>query len=190
MPETPLMSATAARLLVPLVLNPHRVFFQREMERLTSMPLGSVQTALSRLLKDGVANTVVVGGRPGVQVVRDNLFYPELVRIAIKSIGIPEALDATVGKPSLKVRAVSVGVIGSFAKGDFGPGSDMDVLVIGDEARPGAADTALAHLSAMCGRELSCIVIGSDQYRRERDSMSGFIGSVLNDPVIILRGAL
>jgi hypothetical protein len=181
---TPFLSQAAARILIPLTLNPGRIFFQRELERITDESLRGIQQSLMRLVRDSVVDSVTVGGRPGYRINRSNMFYPELVSISLKSIGIPELLDEG------GVRALKVAIIGSFANGEFGDSSDIDVLVIGDEPTSGGADAALRKTSAVIGRELSTIVIGSEQYRDERDRQSGFIGSVLGEPFILLRGEL
>jgi predicted nucleotidyltransferase len=79
-------------------------------------------------------------------------------------------------------------VYGSFAKGNADTSSDLDVLVVGAEPTPGAADAALRDVGTRVGREISVRVVPHAEYLRAANARSGFIGSVLAGPVIALRG--
>jgi predicted nucleotidyltransferase len=180
----PLLSRAVGNVLQVLLLNPTRPYFQRELSRLTGEQYNGVRQALRSLVRDAVVDAAVVGGRPAFRANVANLYYPELQRIAIKSLGVPEALDRG------GVAALKVAVFGSFAKGVAEEGSDLDVLVIGREDEPGAAERSLAGIARRIERQVSVAVYDHERYRREMDDRAGFIHAVASGPVIELRGQL
>jgi len=180
----PLLSRAVTRLLQVLLLNPGRVYFQRELERLTGESLRGVQQGLTRLTGEDLVVAVSMGGRPSYRANEDNPYFLDLQRIAIRSLGIPEALDAA------GVTALKVLVFGSYAKGVAAPGSDLDVLIVGRERTRGDAEQALAPLSEKVGREISVQIYDHARYLEEAAQPASFIASIAAGPTIDLRAAL
>ena len=180
----PLLSRAVTRLLQVLMLNPGRVFFQRELARLTGEPLRGVQQGLARLIGEDVAVAVSMGGRPAYRANEANPFFLDLQRIAIRSLGIPEALDAA------GVTALKVVVFGPYAKGVAAPGSDLDVLIVGRERTRGDAERALASLSEKVGREISIHIYDHARYLEEAAQPASFVAAIAAGPTIDLRGTL
>jgi predicted nucleotidyltransferase len=165
-----------------VALSPERPFFQRELARLTGEPYNGVVQALHRLVRDGLVTTGVVVGKPAFYANRENPYFAEFQRIAIKSLGIAEALD------SAGVVAIKVAVFGSYAKGVAGPQSDVDVFVVGSEPRPGGATAALAEISRKLGHPVNVVVYEHARYLQERDDAASFVAAIANAPVVSLRG--
>jgi predicted nucleotidyltransferase len=182
--SAPLLSRAVDSVLQVVALNPERPFFQRELERLTGEAYNGVVQALHRLVLAGLVTAGVVGGKPAFYANRENPYFDEFRRIAIKSLGIPEALDAG------GVVAVKVAVFGSFSKGVAGPQSDLDVLVVGAESSPGAASTALAEISRKIGHPINVVVYDHARYQQEREDAASFVSAIANAPIVNLRGNL
>jgi predicted nucleotidyltransferase len=182
--SAPLLSRAVDSVWQVVALSPDRPFFQRELARLTGEPYNGVVQALHRLVRDGLVTTGVVGGKPAFYANRENQYFDEFQRIAIKSLGIADALDAA------GIVAVKVAVFGSYAKGIAGPQSDVDVLVVGSEPSPGAATLALAQISRKLGHPVNVVVYEHARYLQEREDAASFISAIANAPVVSLRGAL
>ncbi|MGA3030555.1 MAG: nucleotidyltransferase domain-containing protein [Candidatus Limnocylindrales bacterium] len=180
----PLLSGAVESVWKVMALSPERPFFQRELARLTAEPYNGVVQALRRLVRDGLVTTGSVGGKPAFYANRMDPYFDEFQRIALKSLGIPEALDAR------GVVAVKVAVFGSFAKGVAGPQSDLDVLLVGSEPSSGAATAALAEISRKLGRPVNVVVYDHARYQQEREDASSFVAAIANAPIVNLRGTL
>ncbi|MGA3057884.1 MAG: nucleotidyltransferase domain-containing protein [Candidatus Limnocylindrales bacterium] len=180
----PLLSRAVDSVLQVVALNPDRPFFQRELARLTGEPYNGVVQALRRLVRDGLVATGVIGGKPAFYANGESPYFDEFQRIALKSLGIPGALD------SGGVVAIKAAVFGSFAKGVAGPQSDLDVFVVGSEPSPGAASAALAEVSRKLGRSVNVVVYDHARYLQAGEDPGSFVSAVANGPVVNLRGTL
>lgn len=183
-PAPPFGSQAVGRVLQIMALNPDRPFFVRELARLTGERVNGVAQALARLVREGIASTVELGDRPAYAIRPEYLYFPELQRIALKSLGIPEILDAA------GVTVLKVAVYGSFARGDAQQHSDIDVLVVGSEPAPGTSETAVADLARRVGREISVIVLDHAAYTAELAHPASFVSAVVAGPTVELRGRL
>jgi predicted nucleotidyltransferase len=180
----PLISRAVDSVWQVVALSPERPFFQRELAMLTGEPYNGVVQALRRLVRDGLVTTGVVGGKPAFYANRENAYFDEFQRIAIKSLGIPEVLEAA------GVVTIKVAVFGSFAKGVAGPQSDIDVFVVGREPGPGAASASLAVISRKLGHPANVIVYDHARYQQERDDPASFVSAIVSAPIVNLRGNL
>jgi predicted nucleotidyltransferase len=180
----PLLSRAVDSVWQIVALDPERPFFQRELTRLTGETYNGVVQALRRLVRDGLVTTGLVGGKPAFYANRESPYFDEFQRIAIKSLGVPDALDAGGNM------AVKVAVFGSFAKGVAGPQSDLDVFVVGSEPEAGAASAAMAAISRKLGRPVNVVVYDHARYQQEREDSSSFVSAIVNAPLVNLRGTL
>lgn len=180
----PLLSRAVDSVWQVVGLSPERPFFQRELARLTGEPYNGVVQALHRLVRDGLVTTGTVGGKPAFYANRENPYFGEFQRIAIKSLGVAEALG------DAGVVALKVAVFGSFAKGVAGPQSDIDVFVVGSEPAPGAATAALAEISRNLGHPVNVVVYEHARYLQEREDAASFVSAISNAPVVSIRGTI
>jgi predicted nucleotidyltransferase len=180
----PLLSKAIDDVWQVMALSPERPFFQRELARLTGEPYNGVVQALHRLVRDDLATTAQVGGKPAFFANRENSYFAEFQRIAIKSLGIPEALAAG------GVDAIKVAVFGSFAKGLAQAGSDLDVLVVGREPTAGAAEAALGEISRRLGHSVNVVVYDHARYLQEREDAGSFVSAIASGSSVNLLGTL
>ena len=180
----PLLTKAIEAVWGVIALSPDRPFFQRELARLTGEPYNGVVQALRRLTRDGLVTTARVGGKPAFYANRENSYFAEFQRIAIKSLGIPEALTAG------GVDAIKVAVFGSFAKGLAQAGSDLDVFVVGREPAAGAAEAALGEISRRLGLSVNVVVYDHARYLQERDDACSFVSAIASAPFVNLLDTL
>jgi hypothetical protein len=180
--RSPLGSRAVDHVIQAMALNPGRPFFLREVARLAGEPVNGARQALRRLMADDLVTQRDLGGRPAYTMNPSNPYFDEIQRLAMKSLDLPGILDAA------GVTALSVFVYGSFAKGNADDSSDLDVLVVGGEPSPGAAEAAMTAVAERTGRVISVRVVPHREYRRAVDGRSGLVGAVLAGPIISLRG--
>lgn len=179
--RSPLGSRAVDHVVQVMAFNPGKPFFMRELARLAGEPVNGVSQAIRRLTADGLVRQLDVGGRRAFTMDRSNPFFEEIQRLALKSLDLPGRLDEA------GVTAVRVLVYGSFASGTADEGSDLDVLVVGREAHPGAAQAAMERVSRVIGRDVSVVVATHRAFREAEAGGAGFLATVLASPMIVLR---
>jgi predicted nucleotidyltransferase len=158
-----LASPALARLVLHFVLHgdePHHV---RALQRRSGLSMSSLNHELRRLESRGLVERADKGGRAFYhaaeahpawktlrQFVRDFADPAEVVEEAIAGI---EGIDAAF-------------VFGSFARGDAGEHSDVDVLVVGDVETDAALGRKTAEASLLLGRPVEVRAYTPDRLQR------------------------
>ena len=78
-------------------------------------------------------------------------------------------------------------IFGSWAAGQAEPGSDVDLLVIGEVDRDGLLDS-VREMERLTHREIDVTAYRRDEFERRREEGSGFIRTVLAGPLTPLIG--
>lgn len=181
-----LMGEAKARVLQLLLLYPERDFYQREVAERTRLRLRAVQQALTPLVESGIVVREQRGRQVFYRVNSDCPIIPELRGLITKTIGIAEPLRRALAPLSEIESAL---VFGSFASGRFRPGSDVDLLVVG-EVSPRDVVAALARASEEIGREVNAVIMTEDELRERMARGDNFIRSVLDGPTIPVLGEI
>jgi predicted nucleotidyltransferase len=197
-----LFSSTQQRVLGLLFGNPSRSYYANEIMRHAGAGTGAVQRELERLAASGLLTVKRVGNQKHYQANRESPIFDEMEAIVLKTmkpasyrttadVGLRAVHETRaqyrVGKAgqSLDVskRRIAtfcrrhhikrLGIFGSYARGEAGEGSDVDVLV---EFKPGKAPSLFKlpdvqeELSALFGGrrvEIATPAILENPYRRK-----------------------
>lgn len=91
--------ASSARLSVlrPLLLDPKRAYYQRQLEAATGLPIRAVQRELDRLTSAGLLYRREEWNRAYYQTDMDFPLFPELRAMVLKSCGPADRLRGTLG---------------------------------------------------------------------------------------------
>lgn len=186
--EEILGSRTKVRILRLLVGQPEREFTTRQLALAARQSLGAVHPALGQL----VASRIVLIRRVGrSRVVRINRGHPLHGALAALFRGESSALllvarefaDALPGEG-----LAAVVLFGSVARGEPGPRSDVDVLVVVDDPR--RAPTARRVASSMLDRydaNVSPLVLSSVEVARRLSRFDPLLGTIASEGKL-LRG--
>jgi uncharacterized protein len=151
----------------------------------------AIVQALGYLEQDGLLSRRSVGKKRLYRINTDHPYYPELRSIALKTLGGIETIAKEIqADPAVRFAAV----FGSFARGDEGSQSDIDVLfVIGDEGWEEVdyrLATAMAGVSQQIARTVSPNIYRESEFARLRRESNPSVEQILSSPMTVLKGEL
>jgi predicted nucleotidyltransferase len=185
-PAELLFGAYHRRLLALLLMRPEQSFHLREIERLTRIPSGPAHRELKRMERAGLLSTTRLGNQVRYQANRRNPIFPELQGIVRKTVGLADVLRNAL-KP-LEGEIELALIFGSVARGEEGPRSDVDLLVVGDVTFEDVVDV-LFPLHEQLGRQINPVVMNRMEFARRRREQS-FMSRVMRGEKILLMGSL
>ena len=152
----------------------------RELARGAGTSAGTAARELARLEATGMVIREQEGRQVYFRVDTASPLY-EPVRDLVRRTGgaasvLRHALD---GLPAVE----SAVIFGSYAAGDMGPASDIDLLVIGSPDRDALTD-CLERASRVLGRPVNETVLTADELARRRARGDRFAASIDSTPVI------
>jgi len=179
-----LMPRGRARVLRELLLHPERDLYLREVAVRAGVSLSSAQQELARLTAAGLLRRTQRGRQTFYRAETRCPLYPELRAILLKTLGLAEVLREALAPH----RGIELALVyGSLAAGEERPGSDVDLLVVG-EVRPMAISAALADVEQALGRPVNSIVLSREEFRERLRADEHFLQSVLSGPKVPVIG--
>lgn len=180
-----LFTTTQQRVLGVLYGQPQRSFTVSELIASTGSGSGAAQRELAKLTASGLLSMRPIGNQKHYQANPGNPIFSELQGIVLKTTGMADLLREALDPLAPQIRKAFV--FGSIARGEAGPRSDVDLMVVGDATFADVVE-AVYPLHERLGREVNPVVLTAKQFRaRAKDP--GFIARVMNGPRIMLIGA-
>lgn len=180
-----LFTTTQQRVLGALYGQPQRSFTVSELIATTAAGSGAVQRELAKLTASGLLTMRPIGNQKHYQANPAAPIHAELVGIIQKTVGLADVLREALDPLAPQIQHAFV--FGSIARGEAGPRSDVDLMVVGDAAF-GDVVEAVYPLNERLGREVNPVVLTAREFcKRAKDP--GFIARVLDGPRIVLMGA-
>jgi predicted nucleotidyltransferase len=180
-----LFGQTRGRILALLFDVPDRMFYGREIARLTNSSSGTVRRELDNLTHFGL----VLKSTTGRQVFyRANSFHPvfnEMQSVLAKTAGIYHILRRAL-EPLAEQIDFAI-VYGSTVRGDSLADSDIDIMVIGDAT----LDEVLLRLGPVentLGRPVNPTTFSLQEFEAKLQSGNHFLSAVLRGKKIVLMG--
>jgi predicted nucleotidyltransferase len=180
-----LFGAYRRDVLALLLLHPELSLHVREIARLTNKAPGTLLRELNLLAAAGLLVKKAVGNQVHFQANPASPVYEELRGILKKTAGVADVLREALEPLADRVRTAFV--YGSVARGDERPGSDLDLMVIGD-VRFADLIGALAPLHAVLRREINTSFYPPKEFRAKLAAAEPFLKRVLADRKIFLIG--
>ncbi len=151
----------------------------------------AIVQALGYLERDGLVSKRTVGKKRLYRIKTDTAYYPELRSIALKTLGGIE----TIAKEIQDDAAIQfAAVFGSFARGDEGAQSDIDVLFVIDDEGWEEADyriaSSMAGVSEQIARRVSPNIYRASEFKRLRRDANPAVKQILASPMTVLKGEL
>lgn len=176
-------SQARAEILKNLFTQEHKSIHLRELSRLSGLSAPVLQRELRQLEALGIVTIQKDGNRVKFSANDDNLLYPLLCELVLKTEGPAGILkDAFADSP-----AIFVFIFGSTANGTAHAGSDIDLFVIGD---CGLRDvTKRIHTAAgKIGQEINPYVISQNDFTERLHKQDHFLNEIISTPKIFLKG--
>jgi predicted nucleotidyltransferase len=169
-------SVLQARLLALIFLHSEREWPGAELARRTGAPRQTVNDEMRRLEAAGLVVASETGTAKLYRAATESPLYEALRELVEKTLGAEAALKRVLGE----VPGIEVAVIyGSWAAERLRPGSDIDVLVVGDASFDDVAD-AVREVEELAGREIGINVYTREEIDEQLRTGSGFVRSVLS----------
>jgi predicted nucleotidyltransferase len=185
-PSALLFGEDYRRLLGLLLMRPDQDFHVREISRLTGVDAGNAQRTLKRMEQAGLLKSSRSGNQVRYKANRACPIFPELQGIIRKTVGLADVLREVL--EPLSGRIETAFVFGSVARGEEGPASDIDLMVVGNVSFDEVV-VALHPLHERLGREINAVVMKRSEFRR-RLKEGSFVARVMSGEKIMLLGAL
>ena len=180
-----LLGQTRSAVLGTLLLRPEASLHVRELARITGSSPGSLHRELAALAALGLLKREEVGRQVHYRADRDSPVYIELAGLLRKTAGLADVLRAALA-PLVDSIALAF-VYGSMASGSDRPGSDVDVMVLGDASFTSLV-TALAPTQDLLAREVNVTPMRPADFADKLRSRDGFAVSVMQREKIWLIG--
>jgi predicted nucleotidyltransferase len=168
-----------ARLLLYFALHPDEPLHIRELYRRTGLGMASLQKELDRFRRLGI----IEKGREGrLLVYRLNLASERwrALRALVRQLADPSEIlrEAFTGVPGVEAAFV----FGSQARGETRPDSDVDLLVVADEAASRAVQDPLSEAESLMGRDVDVITYSPAGLRERMRAGNHFLQRVSRQP--------
>jgi predicted nucleotidyltransferase len=183
--RTLITSNVRIELLRVLVLNPESSFHINELSRRTGFSLRGVVKELKNLHSGGILKKEIAGNQHRYQLDPSCPIYSEIKGLIIKTVGIGELLKHAL-KPIEKDIDLAF-LYGSFAAGDYGNESDVDLCIITALSGMRLAEL-LGPLQNKTGRAINISQFSPSEYRQRKADRDHFLSRILEGPKIIITG--
>jgi len=173
------------RALTQLLLHPDSSYHVRELARLTGTTPGTLHKELARLAASGLLLREQQGNQVRYRANLDHPVFPELAGLLRKTSGavsvLADALHTLAPEPQLVL------IFGSLARGEENARSDVDLLIIGDNAF-GDTVKALYPAQQQLQREINPVIYTAAEFTRRLNAQEPFIGNLLANPKLFVIG--
>jgi predicted nucleotidyltransferase len=175
-------SKVRVKLLELFLLHPDEEWFVREITRKTGGNINSVRRELANLEDLGLLESRMRGNQKYYCVKTDFFLFEELARIMVKTRGIGDVLrEHLKGVPGI----ARMFLFGSFAGGTFGPGSDIDLFVVGEVDETMLID-AISAAEGRLGREVNYVLFTPEEFEQRIASKDPFVTHVVQGNIVEL----
>ena len=168
-----------------LLLNPDREFHVRELSRVTATSPGTMHKELSRLAEVGILQRRMLGNQALYSANRQCPIFDDLRNIFRKTSGLTDVIREALHP--LRESIATAFVYGSVARGEEGPNSDIDLMVVGDA--PFAAVVEATHeVRKQLGREINPVTYSKGEFRRKSKEQGSFARRLLAEKKLFVIG--
>ncbi|MDO9144086.1 nucleotidyltransferase domain-containing protein [Rhodoferax sp.] len=168
-----------------LLMKPGQWIHLRELARMTGAVPGTLKKEVDALCDVGLLQSQRIGNQTQFSANTAHPVYPELQALINKTIGLADALRASLLPLADKISAAFV--FGSIASSNENANSDIDVMIIG-EVTFAQAIHALYDAQNALGREINPKVMRPGEWLEKKSGGNTFVQDVMAKPKIMLIG--
>jgi predicted nucleotidyltransferase len=186
-PSGVLFSNVQQRVLALLFGNPDRSFYTSEVLKHVNSGTGAVQRELSRLRRSGLVSAERIGRKMHYKANHDSPIYRELQRLVLKTVGLVDPLAEALKPYAANINAAFV--FGSIAKGTHHAGSDIDLMVVGNDLNYADLYESLQRAEAKLHRPVRPLFMSLHEWQRGRAETDSFVHKISEQPTISVIGS-
>jgi DNA-binding transcriptional ArsR family regulator len=180
-------SKIRVEILSVLALNPESSFNINELSRVTGFSLRGVDRELKNLLSGGLLRREISGNQHRYQLDPACPIHKEVKGIIAKTVGIADVLKKVLAQ--LKDEIHLAFIYGSFASGDYGNESDVDLFIVSDISGVKLSEL-LGPVQEQLGRPINTSQFSLLEYQQRKGKGDHFVNRVLDGPKTVLFGSL
>ena len=156
----------------------------REIARRAGLNEATVRQELKRLMGLGLLAYRRDGNRSFYRANTEHPLYPDIRSLVLKTSGLVDVLHEALVSPEIRVAFV----FGSLADGTEKPGSDVDLMVIGEPTLR-QVTKMLSGVSSRLGREVNPHVFRPQEFARRMKSRDRFLTAVRGGSKLFIVGS-
>jgi len=177
-------SKTRVELIALFVTHPGESFYVRQISTLVNLSLTPVVRELKKLERLGIVKSEVMANAKYYTVDTKCPLFPELQSMIMKTVGVGDSLRKRLGT----LKNISfVFIYGSFAAGDAGPKSDVDLMIVGEVPLRVLA-RAIRNVEDRLHREVQYSIFDRDEFLRKVRAGDDFAIQLVESSRIMLIG--
>ncbi len=178
------ISKTRVKLLKVFLSNPKKIFYVRELVRLTGEQINAVRRELQRMKEKGMVRKEERGNRLYYNFRKDYLFFDQLLALVGKTTG----LGGEIIKDQRKIGKIKFATLsGRFLKGLPRKKNEIDLLIVGQVILPQIASLIRAE-EARRKREVNYTVMTEEEFTFRKRRRDPFILRILSGSRVMLIG--
>jgi len=179
-----MISKVRAKLFKILLEDPAKIYFVRELVRLSDEEINAVRRELEHMENNGMVRKEHRGNRLYYGFRKDYPFYLELLHLVAKTTG----LGAEIIKQKNKLGKIKYAFLsGRFIRHRPHQEDDVDILIVGDVVLPQVA-IVVGDYEKKMEREINYSVMTKDEFEFRKNRNDPFILKVLCSPKLMLLG--
>jgi predicted nucleotidyltransferase len=186
-PSAALFSKVQQRVLALIFGNPERSFYTAEILRRVNSGTGAVGRELARLRQSGLVSVERIGKQKHYRANPESAVYNELHGLVLKTVGLAEPLAESLKPHAANITAAFV--FGSMAKGTQHAGSDVDLMVIGDDLDYADLYSALQRAELKLKRPIKPLFMSTQDWQQRRAEKDSFVHKISVQPIIPVIGS-
>ena len=180
-----LFGKTRRAVLALLYSHVEESFYLRQIVRTARVGLGAVQRELKMLSEAGIIRRTVRGRQVYYQANPECPVYAELKSLVVKTVGVGDVLRAALAPLADRINVAFL--FGSLVRGGERPGSDVDVMVVGDVTFAEVV-SVLGLVQETVRREINPLVYPPEEFRFKLAAEHHFLKKVLEGSKFFLIG--
>lgn len=181
-----LFTKTQQRVLGLLYGRPEQTFYLNEIVRLAAVGKGSVSRELEKLCAAGLLTVSRQGNQNHYQANANNPIFNELKAITQKTFGVVDIIKAAL--VPLLPQLSRAFIYGSVAQGTEHAGSDIDLMLVGDDISYSEVMDLLAPAEKQLGRTINPTLYTVAEFTDRKTNHQPFIQRVMEQPKLWLVG--
>ena len=183
-----LFTKTQQRVLGLLYGKPEQSYYLNEIVRLAAVGKGSVNRELDKLCAAGLLTVSRQGNQNHYQANANNPIFNELKAITQKTFGVVDIIKAALAPLLPQLNCAFI--YGSVAQGTEHAGSDIDLMLVGDDMSYSEVMELLAPAEKQLGRTINPTLYTVAEFTDRKNNHQPFITRVIEQPKLWLVGEL
>ena len=146
-----------------------------------------MQRELENFVGAGILQQSVIDGRKLYEVNRQSPIFEELRGLILKTVGLSEPLTKALQSLSKKIDVAFV--YGSVAKGEDSAKSDIDLMIVAQEAAYSEVFEALQKAEKKLHRPINPTIMAPGEWKQKLSERNSFVTKIAQQPKLFVFGS-